>query len=80
MPRYIEIIYKCRCMDAEATLQMRERRIHEDLADYMQDIQKTLGKDHSQRSPVCVAGYVEYVKIPADDPEAPIGTAKGGTA
>lgn len=79
MGRFIDIKYKCRCMDGEATFQMRERRRTEDIADYMRDVQVALGKDHRQRSPLCVSDKTDYLKIQIE-PDGQIGSAKGGTA
>lgn len=77
--RFVEMIYRCRCMDKEAILQMRERGKREDIVDYMRAVQSELAIDHARRSPLCVAPATEYLKLPIEA-GAPIGTARGGTA
>jgi hypothetical protein len=77
--RFVELRYKCRCMAAEVSVQMRERGKVEPIERYMHAIQSELSVDHARRSPLCVAGKMEYVKLPVEPGEA-IGTAKGGNA
>jgi hypothetical protein len=66
-PRMIDITYKCRCMSAEATFQVRNRVEGEDIATWMYDVQRKMGEDHTKRSPLCLATKVEYAKIPAPE-------------
>jgi hypothetical protein len=63
----IDITYKCRCMSAEATFQVRNRVEGEDIATWMYDVQRKMGEDHTKRSPLCLATKVEYAKIPAPE-------------
>jgi hypothetical protein len=60
----VEVIYKCRCMSAEATIQVRHREPGEEITDWMAEVQQEMGRDHSRRSPLCIATTVEYAKIP----------------
>ena len=76
--RWIEIKYKCRCMLKERDVLVVARSSGEDILDFMERMQKSIGKDHRQQSPFCQATKMEYAKIPIEDDE--IGSAKGGTA
>lgn len=67
--------YKCSCMAEEIAFEMPARRFNEDVADFMTRAQKWLGEDHSQRSPFCRSGKVEYLKIPIPEDDRPIGSS-----
>lgn len=64
----IEIIYKCRCMKAEETVQVREREEGEEIVDWVRDIVgAAIDEAHRARSPFCMATHMEYAKIPAPE-------------
>jgi hypothetical protein len=68
----IDVLLKCKCTDGEMTLTVREREDDEDIRDYMEYIQRTIGAWHSVRQ--CDEVALEYLKIPiADRPDAKIG-------
>ncbi len=76
--RWVELRYKCQCMAAEGSVQVRERTGTEDIRDFMERVRVALTDDHKIRSPFCRTATMEYAKVPA--PAAGIGTAEGGTA
>lgn len=63
MTKMTTILYKCRCMQDEGSFDMPARRFNEDIADFMERMQKWLGEDHNLRSPFCRSGKTEYVKM-----------------
>jgi hypothetical protein len=69
----LAILYKCKCMAAEASVEVPDRPAGGDLMLWMNVVQGTLGLDHSARSPRCLAAEMEYVKIPVDDGADGIG-------
>lgn len=75
MPKMTTLHYKCTCMKEEVTFEMPARRFNEDVADFMERVQKWLGEDHSQRSPFCRATAVEYLKMPVPEDGRPIGSS-----
>lgn len=76
--RWTEIKYKCSCMTAETSIQVPERGKAEDIRDFMNRVQLAIGKDHRERSPLCLATKMEYAKVPVEGDV--IGGAVGGTA
>lgn len=78
--RYLEVMYKCRCMGKEATVLMPERQPDEEIVDFMERVQHKLAADHIVRSPQCKAEAMEYAKVPVDRKRDLIGGAEGGTA
>lgn len=60
----VGIIFKCKCMAAEATVQVRNRNEHEDVADWMELVQSTISNAHRKTSPLCMSATMEYAKIP----------------
>lgn len=68
----MKIYYKCACIGQETSVDVPDRRPDTDIIDWMQFVQQCLGFDHSQMSPHCRAGQVEYAKIPMEG--AQIGT------
>jgi hypothetical protein len=78
MTRWIDIRYKCRCLDVEVSFQMRERQPDEEIVVYMEHVQRAIGVDHTNRSPQCTAAAMEYAKVPVVGDT--IGGAEGGTA
>lgn len=75
--RWIDVRYKCACLPVEASLQLREREVTEDIMGFMGRVQVAIGQDHARRSPLCLATTMEYAKIPA--PGDGVGRAEGGT-
>lgn len=55
MARWVEIPYKCRCMSAEATIHVEERRVAEDILEFIGRVQAAVGEDHRKRSPFCLS-------------------------
>ena len=78
--RWIGIKYKCSCMRQEATLAISERSVVEDISEFMDRVAITVSRDHSTRSPLCVARQMEYAKVPIDAQTGAVGGAEGGTA
>lgn len=61
----IELRYKCRCMDAEASIQVPERQEAEDIIQWMNlVVQAAIYLDHRRRSPSCKTTEMEYAKLP----------------
>lgn len=69
----ITISYKCSCMLAEVSIEVRNRREGEDVIDWMHDVQFAMTVDHIGRSPHCRAETVEYAKIPMPENAPHIG-------
>lgn len=67
MPDTLNVPFKCRCMDAEGSVDVRYRQEGEDVADWMAVLQLAIGEDHRRRSPWCRSTTMEYAKIPAPD-------------
>lgn len=78
MTKWLDIIYKCRCMPKERTIQVRERLDDEDIIDFMHHVQNAIGVDHNNLSPRCNATSMEYAKVPVDGDK--VGGTRGGTA
>lgn len=80
--RYVEVVYRCRCMPGDAAVQVRERLSH-DTADWWvrHVMAHAITVDHRRRSPLCQSEKMMYAKIRMPSaPDAPIGAAEGGTA
>lgn len=64
----ISILYRCRCMDAEAAVPVRDRLAVEDVVAWVDNVVRpALGADHQLRSPACRSTTTEYVKIPVPE-------------
>jgi hypothetical protein len=72
----MKIFYKCRCMPAEAELEVADRPKDADLLIWMGLVQATIGLDHNVRSPRCIATEMEYAKIPYDEHAPGIGVKR----
>lgn len=69
----IEIRFKCGCMSAESSFEVRDRRDDEDVVDWMkQAVEPAMGEFHSRTSPLCRRHKCEYIMIP-DESERGIG-------
>lgn len=66
MIRTTLVYYKCVCMKDEASFDMRERHINEDIMQFMNRMGERLAQDHRARSPFCASEKTEYVKIKAN--------------
>lgn len=75
----LSVIYKCKCMKNEAIVELRERLPSEEMDSYMEHLQMFLSADHANRSPLCAADRMEYVKLPVPS-EKGIGFTAGGDA
>lgn len=64
----VPVIYKCKCMKEEATVNVPFRRADEDIGKW---VQGTMGMaiylDHRTRSPNCRMTAMEYAKLPVPD-------------
>ena len=60
----ISIHWKCRCLPAERTFEMRERDADEDVREWIDSMRRCLTAEHRQVSPLCQSVMMEYVKIP----------------
>jgi hypothetical protein len=68
------IIYKCPCMQDEATFVVRFRQPDEDVVSWMEEVVAPgLGRSHFSLSPRCTAGKTEYIKIPLLDESRGLG-------
>lgn len=69
-----EVIYKCRCMATERTLNVRNREPDEDITDYMEDVvRREITDDHRMQSPICMAPALEYAKLPMPENAPGVG-------
>ena len=70
----IEIKFKCSCMIEEKAVHVRYRKFNEDIAHWVEEMQRAIDFAHSQISPKCLLRTMEYAKIPvAGDREQPLG-------
>lgn len=69
----IEVRYKCRCLENEVSVRVRYRETHEDISDWMETVQQSIGSDHHKRSPMCRATAMEYAKIPIPENAPGVG-------
>lgn len=60
----MQILYKCRCMKAEASIDVPDRQPDGDLLEWMELVTHAIGVDHRGRSALCMATQMEYAKIP----------------
>lgn len=68
------IKYKCKYMKAEIELTVPDRFPTGDLGEWLNGVQYLVGIDHRARSPLCVSGKMDYLKIPRPgDERTPIG-------
>lgn len=77
--RTVEMRYKCVCMEEEVSVMLAERRVNEDIRDYMAYMQAVICSDHRLRSPLCEQKNMEYVKLFLSK-DGGIGYAEGGNA
>lgn len=64
----IELRYKCACMPTEVALSVRYHTSDEDVVEWMRDVvQQEIGRDHANRSPLCMRNAMEYAKIPVPE-------------
>lgn len=70
----IKVVYKCACMNKEASVDVPFRRADEDIHAWFENcVQQAIFLDHRKRSPLCRATATEYVKIPAPESAPFIG-------
>lgn len=69
----MKIIYKCRCMKHETSIDVPDRRPNTDLMDWMELVQYCMTVDHHWLAPLCRAEGIEYAKIPMDEDAPGIG-------
>lgn len=69
----MKIFYKCRCMKAEAVIDVPDRRPEGELMEWMGLVQHAIAVDHKALSPRCMAVAMEYAKIPLEDETQGIG-------
>ena len=77
MSETIEILYKCKCLDAEVKLLVPARRgpAH-DVVGWINDIVGArISADHKKRSPACSSTTTEFVKIPTAPGDGYLGQA-----
>ncbi len=74
----IPILYKCRCMAAEATVQCPARLPDEAIQDWMGVMRAAVTIDHRRRNPTCAATTMEYAKIAYHGDERPMGAPLNG--
>lgn len=68
------VFYKCRCMRAEAPVEVRERRKGEDIVEWMESaVSRAISAHHSNTNALCMATAREHVKIPAPESAPFIG-------
>lgn len=59
-----EVRYKCKCMKAEAVLDVAHRAHDEDVAHWMTETMgRAIAADHRRRSPLCTSTVTEYAKV-----------------
>lgn len=70
----VKIRYKCACLQDEVAIDIEARRPHQDIAEWMENVvTPALTKDHRQRSPICQATAVEYLKLAVPEDGRRIG-------
>lgn len=71
MTMMVTVLYKCRCLRDEVTVQVRYRAANETLEDWMElVVRPVVQMDHAGRSPKCDADKLQYAKIwrPENEP------------
>lgn len=64
----MRVLYRCKCMDGEAGVEVRNRIEGEDVVYWVEQVVgAAVGADHRSRSPMCPSSTMEYVKIPAPE-------------
>lgn len=69
----LTMMYKCRCMDAEVSIEVPTRPAQGDLMLWMDVVRASIALDHQARAPRCTADVMEYAKIPVDEDAPGIG-------
>lgn len=71
---FCKVFYKCRCMKAEASVLVMERKPDEDVVAWMENkLGAAVGRDHRRRSPKCKMTKMEYAKVPMDKVSGLVG-------
>jgi hypothetical protein len=70
----MKLLWKCYCINAEAELEVSDRRQDEDLLHWMDDVIKpALTREHRRVNSLCLSQTMEYVKLPLDEAAPGIG-------
>jgi hypothetical protein len=70
----MKVIYKCRCMDAERSIDVTARVPEGDLQEWMEGVViNCVAYDHAGHYPNCQSTHMDWLKIPMIDEEVPIG-------
>jgi hypothetical protein len=65
--RFINIRYKCNCMNAPVELKIPERLSNDNVITWMNEqVLTAIRRDHTKNHPQCAADSAEYVSIPAN--------------
>lgn len=74
MREYLEVRYKCVCMETEVAVRLPFRAADRDVVDWMrEDVGAAISADHRARSPTCARRTMAYVKIPNPESAPHIG-------
>lgn len=72
-----QLRWKCRCMQDEAPIDVRARARGDDIADWMENVvTPAVTKAHRERSPLCRATALEYLKLPVPEGGGPVGSSR----
>lgn len=71
----LEILYKCgHCTQEERAVRVPFRDGAQDVVEWMEEVvAPAIARDHRERSPLCMAAVMEYVKIPAPENAPHVG-------
>lgn len=62
----MKVTYKCGCMAVQTEIDVPDRRPVTDIGDWMEMVQKNIGFDHAQISPMCRNQALEYARFPIE--------------
>lgn len=70
----MQVLYKCACMAAEASVEVPERKALEDVVYWVEQVAgRAISDDHRRRSPTCSRVKMEYAKIPLEEGAPGVG-------
>lgn len=69
----MKVLFKCKCITEDASVEVRFREQDEDIADWMHEVQTALGEAHRLMSPRCYETRMEYAKFFAPENAPGIG-------
>ena len=63
----MDVIYKCKCMPVEQSINVPDRLRDEEIVAWLNKISFDIALDHEARSPRCGEASMVYLKIPMNE-------------